>query len=491
MAKHTVTLIPGDGIGLETTAAMQRVVEAAGAEIEWEIAEAGAHVMDSCGTPLPESTVEAVRRNKVAIKGPITTPVGTGFRSVNVALRKTLNLNVCLRPVASIPGAVGRYQDVDLVIVRENSEDLYAGIEFEEGLIDEAQSCRNKCIFCFIDQLPKGMRETVYFKDDDTRLSFLQGNYVTLTNMSDEEIDRLIKMRVSPINVSVQATNPELRCKMLNNRFAGKCYDIMKKFAANNIYMNCQIVLCPEINDGKELDRSISELAALFPNVNSVSIVPVGLTRYRDGLYPLKPFTKETSAQTIKQVETWQKKLYDKLGTRLIYLSDEFYLNAELPIPDAEVYEGFPQLENGVGLIASMAEEFDSAIKLVKNKKYDRNVTLVTGEAAAAFITGLSERLMEKTDVKITVYAIKNNFFGGGVNVSGLVTGGDIIDQLKEKPIGDIMLIPHSMLRDEDGIFLDDLTVSDVEKTLNVKIEPVINDGYEFIEKILGEELEF
>ena len=377
----------------------------------------------------------------------------------------------------------------EVITVENDYDDI--GIEFEEGLIDEAQSCRNKCIFCFIDQLPKGMRETVYLKDDDTRLSFLQGNYVTLTNMSDEEIDRLIKMRVSPINVSVQATNPELRCKMLNNRFAGKCYDIMKKFAANNIYMNCQIVLCPEINDGKELDRSISELAALFPNVNSVSIVPVGLTRYRDGLYPLKPFTKETSAQTIKQVETWQKKLYDKLGTRLIYLSDEFYLNAELPIPDAEVYEGFPQLENGVGLIASMAEEFDSAIKLVKNKKYDRNVTLVTGEAAASFITGLSERLMEKTDVKITVYAIKNNFFGGGVNVSGLVTGGDIIDQLKDKPIGDIMLIPHSMLRDEDGIFLDDLTVSDVEKALNVKIEPVINDGYEFIEKILGEELEF
>ena len=335
----------------------------------------------------------------------------------------------------------------EVITVENDYDDI--GIEFEEGLIDEAQSCRNKCIFCFIDQLPKGMRETVYFKDDDTRLSFLQGNYVTLTNMSDEEIDRLIKMRVSPINVSVQATNPELRCKMLNNRFAGKCYDIMKKFAANNIYMNCQIVLCPEINDGKELDRSISELAALFPNVNSVSIVPVGLTRYRDGLYPLKPFTKETSAQTIKQVETWQKKLYDKLGTRLIYLSDEFYLNAELP------------------------------------------VTLVTGEAAASFITGLSERLMEKTDVKITVYAIKNNFFGGGVNVSGLVTGGDIIDQLKDKPIGDIMLIPHSMLRDEDGIFLDDLTVSDVEKALNVKIEPVINDGYEFIEKILGEELEF
>lgn len=377
----------------------------------------------------------------------------------------------------------------EIITVENDYDDI--GIEFSEGLIDEAQSCRNKCIFCFIDQLPKGMRETVYFKDDDARLSFLQGNYVTLTNMSDEEIDRLIKMRVSPINVSVQATNPELRCKMLNNRFAGKCYDIMKKFAENSICMNCQIVLCPEINDGKELDRTIKELSELFPYVNSVSIVPVGLTRYRDGLYPLKPFTKSTFLQTVKQVEKWQKKLYEKLGTRLIYLSDEFYLGAELPIPPADTYEGFPQLENGVGLMASMYEEFEAAIKLVKNKPYNRSVTLATGEAAAEFITELAKRLMQKTDVKINVYAIKNNFFGGGVNVAGLVTGGDIIDQLKDKPLNDIMLIPHSMLRDDDEIFLDDVTVSDVEKALNVRIEDVTNDGYEFIEKILGEELEF
>lgn len=377
----------------------------------------------------------------------------------------------------------------EIITVENDYDDI--GIEFSEGLIDEAQSCRNKCIFCFIDQLPKGMRETVYFKDDDARLSFLQGNYVTLTNMSDEEIDRLIKMRVSPINVSVQATNPELRCKMLNNRFAGKCYDIMKKFAENSICMNCQIVLCPEINDGKELDRTIKELSELFPYVNSVSIVPVGLTRYRDGLYPLKPFTKSTFLQTVKQVEKWQKKLYEKLGTRLIYLSDEFYLGAELPIPPADTYEGFPQLENGVGLMASMYEEFEAAIKLVKNKPYNRSVTLATGEAAAEFITELAKRLMQKTDVKINVYAIKNNFFGGGVNVAGLVTGGDIIDQLKDKPLNDIMLIPHSMLRDDDEIFLDDVTVSDVEKALNVRIEDVTNNGYEFIEKILGEELEF
>jgi putative radical SAM enzyme (TIGR03279 family) len=378
---------------------------------------------------------------------------------------------------------------VEVITLETDYEDI--GIEFGEGLIDEAQSCHNKCIFCFIDQLPKGMRETVYFKDDDTRLSFLQGNYVTLTNMSDEEIDRLIKMRVSPINVSVHATNPELRCKMLNNRFAGKCYDIMKKFAKNNIYMNCQIVLCPGINDGEELDRSISDMAELFPYVNSVSVVPVGLTRYRDGLYPLTQFDEEGSKKTILQVEEWQNKLYDKLGTRLIYLSDEFYLNANIPIPDAENYEGFPQLENGVGLIASMQEEFDAAIKMVKPKDYNRTVSIATGELAAPFISKLANQLSEKTGVKVSVYAIKNNFFGGGVNVAGLVTGRDLIEQMKDKPRTDIMLIPHSMLRDEDEIFLDDTTLAEVEEALGMKIEPVINDGYEFIEKILGEELEF
>jgi putative radical SAM enzyme (TIGR03279 family) len=378
---------------------------------------------------------------------------------------------------------------IEVITLETDYEDI--GIEFGEGLIDEAQSCHNKCIFCFIDQLPKGMRETVYFKDDDTRLSFLQGNYVTLTNMSDEEIDRLIKMRVSPINVSVHATNPELRCKMLNNRFAGKCYDIMKKFAKNNIYMNCQIVLCPGINDGEELDRSISDMADLFPYVNSVSVVPVGLTRYRDGLYPLTPFDEEGSKKTILQVEEWQNKLYDKLGTRLIYLSDEFYLNANIPIPDAENYEGFPQLENGVGLIASMQEEFDAAIKMVKPKDYNRTVSIATGELAAPFISKLANQLSEKTGVKVSVYAIKNNFFGGGVNVAGLVTGRDLIEQMKDKPRTDIMLIPHSMLRDEDEIFLDDTTLAEVEEALGMKIEPVINDGYEFIEKILGEELEF
>lgn len=378
----------------------------------------------------------------------------------------------------------------EMITVENDYEDL--GLEFAEGLIDEAQSCRNKCIFCFIDQLPKGMRDTVYFKDDDTRLSFLQGNYVTLTNMSDEEIDRLIKMRVSPINVSVHATEPKLREMMLGNRFAGKCYDIMKRFAKNNICMNCQIVLCPEINDGEHLKRTLYDLAKLSPNVNSISVVPVGLTRYRDGLYPIKPFTKETSSQTIDFVERIQMEFLDKLGTRLVYLSDEFYINADKNIPPSEEYEGFPQLENGVGLIASMREEFDSAVNFIRDKEYSRHVSVATGEISYDFIRGLSNRLRDKCrGVKIDVYAIKNDFFGGGVTVSGLVTGGDIIKQLKGKITSDTLIIPHSMLRDNDNIFLDDTAVSDVEKALNVKIVPVYNDGYEFIEKILGEELEF
>ena len=379
---------------------------------------------------------------------------------------------------------------VEVITVETDYEDL--GIEFSEGLIDEAQSCTNKCIFCFIDQLPKGMRETVYFKDDDTRLSFLQGNYVTLTNLSDEEIDRLIKMHVSPINVSVHTTNPELRCKMLNNRFAGKCFDIMKKFRDNGIYMNCQIVLCPGINDGDELLRSLDDMASLYPNVNSISVVPVGLTAHREGLYPLTPFDEKSSAEVICQVEKKQAQYLKELGTRLVYLSDEFYVDAKIETPDADSYEGFPQIENGVGLIASLREEFESAIKLVPKKEYNRHIAIATGESAYEFISELADKLQKAVNgVKIDVYAIKNNFFGGGVTVSGLVTGGDIISQLKDKPKADILAIPHSMLRDDDNIFLDDTTVSDVEAALGMKIMPIFNDGYEFIEKILDTELEF
>lgn len=376
----------------------------------------------------------------------------------------------------------------EIIVIENDYEDI--GLSFRDELIGDAISCTNKCIFCFIDQLPKGMRETVYFKDDDTRLSFLQGNYVTLTNMKDEDIDRLIRMHVSPINVSVHTTNPKLREMMLNNRFAGKCYEIMQKFAANNMYMNCQIVSCPGINDGVELDRTITDLAKLYPYVNSVSVVPVGLTRYRDNLCKLTPYDVHSSYELIKQVSAWQEKLLSELGTRLVYLSDEFYINAGVKIPNPDEYEGFPQIENGVGLVSSMQEEFDVAIELVKDKKRCRHVAIATGEIAYDFIRSLCDRIEEKCmGVKIDVTAVKNNFFGGGVTVTGLVCGCDVLEQVKTD--APILIIPDVMLRDDDEIFLDDVTVEEIEKKLNVEVITTLNDGYDFIEKILGEELEF
>lgn len=378
----------------------------------------------------------------------------------------------------------------EVITIENDYEDL--GIEFRQGLIDTAQSCKNKCIFCFIDQLPKGMRETVYFKDDDTRLSFLQGNYVTLTNLTDDEIDRLIAMHISPINISVHTTNPQLRVTMLKNPNAAKIHDIMKKFAKNGIYMNCQIVLCPEYNDKAELDRTLSDMAALYPYVSSCSVVPVGLTRYREGLCELKAFDALSSLETIRQIEKHQKKFLKEFGINLVYAADEFYINAKLPIPDSSHYDGFPQIENGVGLIASMQEEFDSGIELIKKGKYPRNIAIATGEISYEFISGLAIRLMNRCDgLKITVYPVKNEFFGGGVNVSGLCTAGDIIRTLENEPKYDELFIPDCMLRDGEDIFLDNITLIQLEEKLDMKITPVYNDGYVFIEKILGVNLEF
>lgn len=376
------------------------------------------------------------------------------------------------------------------IIIENDYADL--GIEFQQGLVDEPQSCRNQCIFCFIDQLPKGMRETVYFKDDDTRLSFLQGNYVTLTNLSEDEIQRMIDMHISPINISVHTTNPELRIKMLHNRFASNIYSLMRRFASNGIIMNCQIVLCPSINDGSRLDDTLRDLGKLYPYINSIAIVPVGLTRYRKGLYPLRTFREEEYRQIIKQVSSYQQQFYQKYGTRLVYLSDEFYINASVPLPKAMEYEGFPQIENGVGLVTSLLEEFEDAICHIPTKKYDRSVTLATGELVFPYIRNLCRRLEQCCEgLSVTVYAIKNNFFGGNVNVSGLICGCDIIEQLKGKIQGNILLLPSAMLRDGENIFLDDTTVPEVEKALQVKTVFSENDGYDFVEKIIGEELNF
>ncbi len=379
---------------------------------------------------------------------------------------------------------------VEEITIENDYEDI--GLIFKEDLLSAPESCRNKCIFCFIDQLPKGMRETVYFKDDDTRLSFLQGNYVTLTNIDDEALDRLIALRVSPINISVHTTNPELREFMLCNRFAGNVFERMKKLAENGISMNCQIVLCPGINDKEELDRSLRDMASIGDYVQSISVVPVGLTAYREGLFELSTYDHEGSLLVIKQVEALQKEFLQKLGTRLVYLSDEFYINAGVKIPCAEDYEGFPQIENGVGLVASMDEEIKSALRLIKPKKRDRRITVATGEIAYSFIRESCDLIENAAPgVKVNVIPVKNSFFGGKVSVTGLVCGKDLINALNSAEKTEYAMISSAMLRGDDGIFLDDVTLSAAEEKTGMKIIPTDNDGFTFVENVLGEELEF
>ncbi len=356
------------------------------------------------------------------------------------------------------------------------------GIEFDTLLIDEPRSCRNKCIFCFIDQLPTNMRESCYFKDDDYRLSFLQGNYVTLTNMSDKDLDRIIDYAIPRINVSVHTTNPELRCKMLNNKFAGKIMEQLKRFSGSGMQINCQIVLCRGYNDGAELDRTISDIYSLGDSVESLSIVPVGLSAYRDGLAELKPFDKESSAQVIKQVSIWQKKFKEERDINFVYLADEFYIMAGEEIPRYSEYDGFPQIENGVGLCSSLKWEFDDALDMCEDKTVKSKKTVVTGYLAYDFICALVSQLGFD---KINVEKIKNTFFGEKITVSGLVTGGDIINQLKGKNLGEYLLIPISMLKHEEDVFLDNVTIADIERELDIKVRVVNNDGFDFLDELL------
>lgn len=374
--------------------------------------------------------------------------------------------------------------ETEIIEVEAFYEDL--GVEFENSLMDSAKSCANKCIFCFIDQLPKGMRETVYFKDDDARLSFLQGNYITLTNLSQRDIDRIIKMRISPVNVSVHTTDEELRRFMLGNKNAGKLLDIMKSFYENKITMNCQIVLCPDINDGKHLKKTVFDLAAMYPYVNSVSVVPVGLSGHREGLYPLKAFDSESSKAVIETVTAWQNEFLKKYSSRIVYLADEFYINANLPLPKEEEYEGYVQIENGVGLITSLEHEFDIAIEKVKSYTKERHISIATGEIAYGFIKGLTERLSEKfPSFKADVYKIKNDFFGGGVSVTGLVCACDIIKTLKGKNLGEGLFISESMLRAGDDVLLDNMSLSELSEELETAVTSVENDGFDFVEKLL------
>ena len=376
-----------------------------------------------------------------------------------------------------------------LRVKKRAGEDL--GLEFETYLMDRARSCANRCIFCFVDQMPKGMRETLYFKDDDARLSFLMGNYITLTNLSDREVARIIDLRISPINVSVHTTDPELRRVMLGHRNAGKSIDVMRRFAAAGITMNCQIVACPGINDGPALERSMKELAEMHPGVNSVSVVPVGVTRFREGLYPLEPYTKEGAAAVLDLVEAFAARCLERLGTRLFWCSDEFYLKAERPLPEDEFFEDYTQLENGVGMLTLLGTEFRGALRMVDEGQEPPPFSIATGVSAAPFLRELVDLAAKKCHTMTSyVYPIVNHFFGETITVAGLVTGGDLLEQLRDKPLGERLLIPASMLRHGEHVFLDDVTLERVSGELGVHVIPVEQDGFALADAIFELESE-
>lgn len=372
-----------------------------------------------------------------------------------------------------------------LEVEKEYDDDI--GLVFD-GIIDSPKSCHNKCIFCFIDQLPKGMRETMYFKDDDTRLSFLQGNFVTLTNLGERDINRIIRYRISPINVSVHTTDPELRVRMLNNKNAGRLMAYLRRLKENGIEIKAQIVLCPGVNDGAQLERTIGDLKELYPELNCTAVVPVGLTKYREGLYALKGFDREQAGSVIDQVEAMQAELLKVLGSRFVFLSDEFYILAGRELPGYDTYEGFPQLENGVGLITLLREEVDSSLEDIRvADERPRRMTIATGEYAAPYLREETAKIMKAVkNLDIEVTAIKNDFFGHDVKVSGLVTGGDIIKQLSRKGCNDILLIPDNMLKKGEAIFLDDVTLEELEAALKVRIRVCREDGSDLVEKIMA-----
>lgn len=375
------------------------------------------------------------------------------------------------------------------VVRKDEYEDL--GLQFETYLMDKQHSCLNKCVFCFIDQLPKGLRDSLYFKDDDSRLSFLFGNYITLTNITEHEIERIIKMHISPINISVHTTNPELRVKMMKNKNAGKVLDIIKRFDQAGIKLNCQLVVCPGYNDGKELEKSLEDLTNL-QNAECIAVVPVGLTKFREGLAEIKPFNKQTAADTIDIIDSFGEKCLQKHGSRRVYASDEFYILAERNMPNADYYGEFLQLENGVGLWSLLLREASDAIAdsdyKLENK---RKISIATGKAAFPLITQIVDKCQQKwNNLECKVFCIENHFFGELITVAGLVTATDIISQIGDKDLGNELLIPSVMLRNERDMFLDSITVEELSKKLNVKITSVENDGYEFIDAILGKEIE-
>lgn len=372
-------------------------------------------------------------------------------------------------------------------IKKDEYDDL--GLSFETYLIDTQHTCRNDCIFCFVNQMPPGMRESLYVKDDDDRLSFLFGNYVTLTNMPDAEIDRIIKMHISPINISVHTTNPELRCQMMKNRFAGDSLRHLHKLAKAGISINCQLVLCPGINDGKELDRTLHDLSALYPAVQTVACVPVGLTKFREGLPHLDTYTEETAGETIDRIEAFSTAFLKEHGCRLVFPADEFFILAKRPIPQSEYYEDFDQLDNGVGMIALQREEFFAALDELPESDHVRHVTIATGVAAQPFLKQLVDAAKKKWhNLECNVIAIRNDYFGHSITVAGLVTGTDLLAQLKGVDLGEELLLPNCMLRHEQDRFLDDVTLSEVCDHLNIRVRLVSNDGADVLAAIIGNE---
>ncbi|WP_312641611.1 DUF512 domain-containing protein [Hydrogenoanaerobacterium sp.] len=375
-----------------------------------------------------------------------------------------------------------------IAIAKQEYDDL--GLDFETYLMDRQHTCKNKCVFCFVDQMPPNMRDTLYVKDDDSRMSFLFGNYITLTNLTGEDIDRIIKMRISPINVSVHSTNPELRITLMKNPAAATSLRYLKRLAEHDIKINTQLVLCPGVNDGKELERSITDLAQLFPAVESIACVPVGTTKFRDGLYPLRPYTKDEAGQVIDTIHRYSDGFLKEHGERIVYPADEFFLLAERPIPDEEYYGGFDQLENGVGLLAMLKQEFAEALADARESNKKRSVTIATGVAAGEFMKTLATQAQNKyNQLRCRVEIIRNVYFGENITVAGLITGTDLIAQLKGKDLGEEVLISSAMLRHEQDRFLDDLTIEQVEDALGVKLSVVDNDGYELLGSMLDEDL--
>ncbi len=371
---------------------------------------------------------------------------------------------------------------------KEEGEEL--GVAFDDYLMDKARHCANRCVFCFIDQLPRGMRETLYFKDDDVRMSFLMGNYISLTNLTAHDLDRICEMRISPVNVSVHVTDPEARRRMLRNPRAGECLAIMRRLAEHRILMNCQIVLCPGYNDGALLEQSLSDLISLFPAVPSVSVVPVGLSDHREGLCPLRPVDAAKAREVIETADRYGELCLKRYGTRVIYCADEFYLKAGIPIPESGYYEDFPQIENGVGLMASFEDEVREAAAAFPRGEAIAPFSVATGVAAESFMRGMVALLLESCDninkCEHTVYAVENRFFGSQITVAGLVTGQDLLETLRGKPLGERVLIPEVMLKYGERVFLDDMTVDELSSELGVPVIPVRVDGRSFAGAILG-----